>query len=220
MTTSVDVVRPGDELVYTLVAENTGALTLDPVVVYDRLPAEVTYHGDVEIDGDAGTCTLVEAARPQLVRCDLVGAIAAGERTPAVHLLVVVDPALTSTDPIVNAATSFGTYDDAVVGGRWSVERVTTGADCDPSPGEVCDLSAQTVTTVRLPTATATTTPAGQSDPAATVVPGAEGPIATPTAELPTTGSDVSRSLALIGAVLVLLGAAMSLGTRRRPAAG
>ncbi|MDJ0770785.1 MAG: LPXTG cell wall anchor domain-containing protein [Ilumatobacter sp.] len=222
-------VQPGDELNYTLIAENTGALTLDPVTIFDRLPPEVIYEdGNYEIVGGeaAGSCTLVEATRPQLVRCDLAEAVAPGEFTPAITLLVTVDPELTSSDAILNQSMAIGNYlaalepeplPDSIGGavgeGRWFVEQAATDLSCDPAPGEVCDLSARTGVSVDIPVVT--TTSVAQQPPTTTIA-----PTTTVVQLLPRTGSDNDRPLILMGMLLVMLGAGMILSTRRKPIHG
>lgn len=203
---STSSVQPGDELIYTLVATNTGALTLNPVQIFDRLPAQVIYDdGDYTIVGNAGTCTLVEAARPQLIRCDLPGQLVTGASTPAIELLVTADPNLAADTTIQNQAMAIGTYTDAITNS-------TLGLDlsCEPTVGQVCDLSAKIGTSVQIPP---TTSVASQA-PTTTVLTGSAAPT-TVVAVLPKTGSDSSRPLSMLGGVLVLLGGVMLLGTRR-----
>ncbi|MEY4173623.1 MAG: hypothetical protein RI900_788, partial [Actinomycetota bacterium] len=55
---------PGSTVEYTLAPTNTGGLTLDPVVVFDRLPDAMSMVS-ATVAGDAGTCSLAESARPQ-----------------------------------------------------------------------------------------------------------------------------------------------------------
>jgi uncharacterized repeat protein (TIGR01451 family)/LPXTG-motif cell wall-anchored protein len=215
---STSSVQPGDELTYTLVATNTGALTLNPVQIFDRLPAQVIYDdGDYTIVGNAGTCTLVEAARPQLIRCDLPGTLVTGASTPAIELLVTVDPNLAANTTIQNQAMAIGTYTDALADStteRSATQRFTEalGLDlsCEPTVGQVCDLSAKIGTGVQIPP---TTSVASQA-PTTTVLTGSAAPT-TVVAVLPKTGSDSSRPLSMLGGVLVLLGGVMLLGTRR-----
>lgn len=219
-TASASTVTPGQELNYTLVATNTGELTLGPVTIYDRLPAEVSYADYAIVGGAAaGECFLDEATPPQLVRCELADAIDTGEETPAITLLVTVDPGLTASNPILNQAMAIGNYADALTeagdiaefhGGRL-VEALSTDLTCNPAPDEVCDLSAK----IGVGVDTSTTTSVAQEGPTTTAASGAGGTTSV-VAELPRTGSSSPSTLIVIGGLLVLFGMVI-LVTSRRP---
>ena len=69
---------------------NTGGLTLDPVVVTDRLPV-VTELVSASVAGGAGQCALAQATRPQLLSCTMSGALAPGASTSLITVVVKVD---------------------------------------------------------------------------------------------------------------------------------
>jgi LPXTG-motif cell wall-anchored protein len=224
-TSSATSIQPGQELAYTLVAENTGALTLDPVVIVDRLPPEVIYtDGDYDIVGNAGTCTLEEATRPQLISCELDDPVEPDEFTPAIVIFVTVDPNLVAATPILNQAMSIGTYASALVNAEADsirgafgegrlIQGLPTDLSCNPTEGQVCDLSAKVGVGVDIPATTTTAVAIG--GPVTTVVTDGAGATTTVVAELPSTGTDTGRPLIFMGAILLLLGGIMLLSTRR-----
>ncbi|CAE7779942.1 unnamed protein product [Symbiodinium sp. KB8] len=208
---SATTVFEGDELNYSLDVTNTGVLTLDPVVVDDLLPAGVTYV-DYEIEGDAGSCTLTQAAKPQLVTCTFDDALAPGAEAPGITLLVTVD----SIDPgeqIVNQARVRGTYEAPEVNGNANFLDEAAGLTCEPTEGEVCDMSPRAGVTGGTPTTTST----ASGSPTTTVV-GSNSATTTIAAELPPTGSNGTNTMVWIGALLLGAGAAISLLVRRQAA--
>ncbi len=208
---SATTVFEGDELNYSLDVTNTGVLTLDPVVVDDLLPAGVTYV-DYEIEGDAGSCTLTQAAKPQLVTCTFDDALAPGAEAPGITLLVTVD----SIDPgeqIVNQARVRGTYEAPDVNGNANFLDEAAGLTCEPTEGEVCDMSPRAGVTGGTPTTTST----ASGSPTTTVV-GSNSATTTIAAELPPTGSNGTNTMVWIGALLLGAGAAISLLVRRQAA--
>ncbi|HQZ35062.1 MAG TPA: LPXTG cell wall anchor domain-containing protein [Ilumatobacteraceae bacterium] len=134
----------GGTITYTLQATNTGGLTLDPVVISDRLPAQVEYQS-VSVEGNGGTCALAQSARPQLLVCTMLDALPVGGLTKVITLTVKVDSNVASGTTILNQAKVLGTYEQIV--GPQS-ESLSAAADTDLSclpaiAGTVCDLSAQ-----------------------------------------------------------------------------
>lgn len=145
-TVSADQVGLGGQLTYTLQGRNTGGLTLDNVVVSDRLPAGVAYAA-AAVAGGAGTCTLDESTRPQLFHCDLDGTLAAGETTPVITVVVDVDvdTELVGTT-LTNQAKIVGRY--AAVEAARALDPATA-LSCEPVvDGQVCDLSAAVNTVI------------------------------------------------------------------------
>jgi uncharacterized repeat protein (TIGR01451 family) len=223
---SASDVQPGDELVYTLVATNAGGLTLDPVVIVDRLPMEVTYRSAM-IVGGTGSCSLVGAGPPQVVRCELTGAVAPGAGTPPIELTVTVDEDVNDTQ-IVNQAMAVGTYDgttaatDQAGAARVGPLPQAAALSCQPARGEVCALSARVGTGVVRhdppaplqesagPVPTSSTT----STTTSTMVVASASPVAgSPT--LPSTGNGTAQRIALVSVAALVAGLALLLGSRR-----
>ncbi|MFZ4719920.1 MAG: hypothetical protein ACOYMR_10875 [Ilumatobacteraceae bacterium] len=162
-TVSAAQVGLGDNLTYTLQGRNTGGLTLDQVVVTDRLPAGVAY---VSATLTGGTCSLTESARPQLFTCQVDGSLVAGASTPVITVVVTVDndAALVGRN-LVNQGKIVGAYATPAS----SAPQPTPGAalSCEPVvDGTVCDLSASVSTSV------VGTEPPGPTPPPTTTVPG------------------------------------------------
>ena len=199
----------GETLVYNLVAENAGAVTLDPVTVYDRLPVEVEYVTSAVAD-DAGSCTVIDSTRPQLVRCDLDGALVPGGVTPAIDITVMVVEPVSADDVVTNQAMVIGDFDGA---GLTSIHigALAPAPTCEPTIGEVCDLAAAASVGTQLasgaPPATVTTTTQLSN--------GAVTPT-TVALRLPETGLDGGWTTAIIGLLLSAIGGAL-LMTARRP---
>ena len=193
-------VDPGGQITYTLQATNTGGLTLNPVVVNDRLPGTVELVS-ASVAGGAGQCVLTEATRPQLLTCTMSDALAPGAVTSVITVVVKADATVASGSTIVNQAMVHGAFADAVMIGLG-----TGGAElsCVPAvAGTVCDLSAQ----VGVPVST----PQVASEPPVA-------PIATVDAvviELPRTGAGHLREMLALGFGGILLGGAMLIGRRR-----
>ncbi len=147
-TSSTSAVVPGGQITYTLRVTNTGGLTLDPVVVTDRLPNE-TELVTAFVAGGTGQCALVQATRPLLLSCMMSGALAPGASTNLITVVVKIDTAVAAGTTIVNQASVHGAY--TTDGGNQSlVENVNTagvtGGDLSCVPviaGTVCDLSAK-----------------------------------------------------------------------------
>lgn len=128
----------GGTITYTLQATNTGGLTLDPVVISDRLPAQVEYQS-VSVEGNGGTCALAQSARPQLLVCTMLDALPAGGLTRMITLTVKVDPNVASGTTILNQAKVLGTYEQIV-----GPPSESSDLSCLPAiAGTVCDLSAK-----------------------------------------------------------------------------
>ena len=73
-TASTSTVVAGAQITYTLQATNTGGLTLNPVVISDRLPPMVAL-ASATVAGGAGECHLAESTRPQLLSCTMNDAL-------------------------------------------------------------------------------------------------------------------------------------------------
>ena len=138
-TTSSATVVPGGQITYTLQATNTGGLTLNPVVVSDRLPSMMELVS-ASVAGGAGECHLTETTRPQLLTCTMSGSLAPGAVTSLITLVVNVDSTVAVGSTIVNQAMVHGAYAaDAVLSGLGSDFELS----CLPVvSGTVCDLSA------------------------------------------------------------------------------
>jgi uncharacterized repeat protein (TIGR01451 family) len=199
---------PGAPITYSLQAVNTGGMTLHPVVILDRLPADVAFVS-ASVDGGAGQCVLTEAARPQLVTCTMSDPLAPSALTKQITLVVQVDTSVAPGSTIVNQAQIRGMYDpDSSVGGQSEALLLVPSAgdlSCDPViAGAVCDLSA--VVSVPVVQAVASSPPASAAAPFV--------------GQLPTTGAkSLSVQLAIaigstsLGLMLMLSGRR----TRRRP---
>ncbi len=141
-------VDPGGQITYTLQATNTGGLTLNPVVINDRLPSTVQLVS-ASIAGGAGQCVLTEATRPQLLTCTMSDALAPGAVTSVITIVVKADATLASGSTIVNQAMVHGAFAEAVMSGLG-----TGGGDLSCLPavaGTVCDLSAKVGVPVSTP---------------------------------------------------------------------
>lgn len=192
LTTSVN---PGGQVVYTLQATNTGGLTLDPVVILDRLPSQASLVS-VSVTDDAGVCALAETGRPQLVVCTMNDPLPAGGRTALITITVKVDGTVTNGTSVLNQAKVVGAYTDGAV---LAPETPGSALSCLPlNPGTVCDLSA----TIGVPVSEV-----DQESPTTTV--------ARPVV-LPATGGTPTSTLA-IAAGLVAAGALLAITRRRRP---
>jgi len=147
----------GGTITYTLQATNTGALTLDPVVISDRLPAQVSYQS-VSVENNGAVCALAESTRPQLLVCTMNDALPAGGVTRVITLTVKVDSNVDSGTSVLNQAKVLGRFAGGV-----SSQAAETDLSCLPAiAGTVCDLSAKVGVPVsevdqRAPTSTTTT---------------------------------------------------------------
>lgn len=205
------IAAPGDELVYTLVAENTGGVTLTSVTVYDRLPVEVRFTG-ADIPVDRGTCALVESTAPQLVRCDMFDALPPGATTPLIQIAADVVTDVDIDDSIVNQAMVIGEFDDTPNTG---LHGGATRSDltCVPTTGEVCDLAAASSGVLQLSSPPPPSTVAAQAPPT-TVVANAGATATTIPFQLPATGAS-NEVLFVLGGLLVIVGGTLVLGSRR-----
>jgi uncharacterized repeat protein (TIGR01451 family)/LPXTG-motif cell wall-anchored protein len=199
-TTSNVSVVPGGQITYTLQATNTGGLTLKPVVVSDRLPAMVALES-ASVAGGAGSCTLAESSRPQLLTCTMTDALAPGAVSALITLVVDVDATAVAGSTIVNQAMVHGAFNTgAVIDGTG-----TTGPALSCLPvlaGTVCDLSAQVGVPVgQLQVASSPPVPTAAVDAVA---------------PLPSTGAAHIRQMLTLGFGGILLGGAMLLIGRRR----
>ena len=210
-TVSKVVVFPGDEINYDLVVTNTGAMTLSPVVVDDRLPSALTFV-DYSIVGGAaaGSCGLVESTKPQLVTCTLTSPIAPGGTGPKITLLAKVDATITSATDVVNQARVNGTYATDTPPSTGGPGAAITDLTCIPTEGQVCDLSAMVNLTISAPPSTTAAPP--------TTLVSSEAPATTIVAELPKTGSDSTSMTLRIGLIFLMGGLAIAGVARRRRA--
>ena len=107
--TSSTIVVPGGQITYTLQGTNTGGMTLNPVVMADRLPPMVSVE-TATVAGGAGECHLVETTRPQLLSCTMNDALAPGGVTSVVTVVVDVDATAVAGSTIVNQAMIHGAF--------------------------------------------------------------------------------------------------------------
>ncbi|MEP7202497.1 MAG: hypothetical protein ABI894_07805 [Ilumatobacteraceae bacterium] len=197
-TASTASVVPGGQILYTLQVTNTGGLTLNPVVVSDRLPAMVALESATIADG-AGECHLAEVTRPQLLSCTLSKALAPGAVSSLITLVVNVDTTAVAGSTIVN---------QAMVHGAYTVSAVITGSGTEGSqlscipviPGTVCDLSAQIGV------------PVGQVASSPPVPPA---PVVDAVVQLPRTGAAHVQQMLMLAFGGILLGGALLIGRRR-----
>jgi uncharacterized repeat protein (TIGR01451 family)/LPXTG-motif cell wall-anchored protein len=203
---SADQIGAGGQLTYTLQGKNTGGLTLDPVVVLDRLPSAVSFVS-ASVANSGGSCVLTEATRPQLVTCTMTGSLAAGESTEAISIVVAVDAEIAVDSTLVNQAKILGAYGE----GERGDEPVGSVLSCiPPVAGHVCALSAEVSTTIVGSEPPPTTTPGSTTT---SVVSG--GPTTTTPGGLPRTGGGSPTPLLLIGFGIACIGGSLVL-TRRR----
>jgi uncharacterized repeat protein (TIGR01451 family)/LPXTG-motif cell wall-anchored protein len=199
-SSSTTSVLPGGQVTYTLQAVNTGGLTLDPVVVTDRLPSLMSFVS-ATVAGGAGQCSLAQSARPQLISCTINGALAPGASAPLITVLANADAAVTAGTTLVNQAMVHGAF--TTVDGL--VEKINTasaaGGDLSCIPvisGSVCDLSAK----VGVPVTQVAVEPS-------------TGVSSAPSAQLPRTGAANLKTMLALGFSAVLLGGVLLLSRRR-----
>ncbi len=136
----VDVVDPGDAVVYTIVVGNNGPSTAAGVVVEDRLPAGLTARSWTCSGSGAASCSAESGTSAPVLSVD----IPAGDRITIVFRTVVTSTPITSTD-IVNVVVATAASGSTAV----SVE---AAAAISVQPGT-------TPTTPVNPTTPVTTTP-------------------------------------------------------------
>lgn len=237
---------------YELTVNNTGAIDLSPVVIDDLFPVGVSFTG-YTIEGGAPIVCEDLADGPDYIVCTFEGVLAAGATLPVITLNAVVNGEAAGSD-LVNESRVVGIYagdEEASVGSddllSTTAIDVPTVLSCEPTEGQVCDLSPKaattvdtttttvdaTTTTTQLPATTTTiivtTTSVASEGPTTTVDPGpsttqdllSEGPIGTPApeVELPGTGGN-STNLVLIAFLLFGSGLAITATARRRSAFG
>jgi uncharacterized repeat protein (TIGR01451 family)/LPXTG-motif cell wall-anchored protein len=203
-TSSTTSVLPGGQITYTLQAVNTGGLTLDPVVVTDRLPSSMQMVS-ATVAANAGQCTLAQSSRPQLISCTMSGALAPGASASLITIVVTVDSTVAVGTTVVNQAMVHGAF-TTLQGTDTLAQKVniagSAGGDlsCVPAlAGTVCDLSAKVgvpVTQIQV----SPPTPASASQAVA---------------QLPRTGASNLRAMLALGFGAVLLGGALLLSKRR-----
>ena len=203
-TTSTASVLPGGQIIYTLQAVNTGGLTLDPVVVTDRLPAAMEFVS-ATVAGGAGQCSLAQATRPQLVSCTMSGPLAPGASASPITVVVKVDGTVAAGTTIVNQAMVHGAY-TAGEGTETLAQKVnnvgSAGGDLSCLPvisGTVCDLS----TKIGVPVTQIQVSPPTPATATQVV------------AQLPRTGVSNLRAMLALGFGAVLLGGALLVSKRR-----
>ena len=203
-TSSTTAVLPGGQITYSLQAVNTGGLTLDPVVVTDRLPSMMQLVS-ATVAGGAGQCELAQATRPQLLSCTMSGSLAPGASASLITVVVKVDDTVIAGTTIVNQAMVHGAFTAGDGTGNLAQKVNNAGAaggdlSCVPViAGTVCDLSAKVGVPV---TQIQVSPPAPASAPQAI-------------AELPRTGAGNLRAMLALGFGAVLLGGVLLLGRRR-----
>lgn len=190
-------VVPGGQITYTLQATNTGGLTLNPVVITDRLASTIELVS-ASVAGGAGQCELTETTRPQLLTCTMSDALAPGATTSVITLVVEVDSTVVSGTQILNQAMVHGAYAAGAV-----LSGIGAGGptlSCVPViASTVCDLSAQVSVPVSTPIV-------ASSPPVSSVS------VAVP--ELPRTGADHLNEMLVFAFGGILLGGALLLGRR------
>jgi uncharacterized repeat protein (TIGR01451 family)/LPXTG-motif cell wall-anchored protein len=201
---SVDLaeVEAGQNLTYTLVGHNTGALPLHDVVVIDQLPSQVTFVS-ASVAGNAGVCAAGNT-KPQVVACSLDGTLAVNGTTPVITVTVKVDAGTPADTKLLNQAKIVGFFADDEGGD------VPTAPSCLPSPsGSVCDLSpaVSSIVTQRGSGGPTTTT-----TPPTTTTPGSTTTVSN--GQLPSTGADVTNLLTV--AVMLLGVGGLFMVLRRR----
>lgn len=160
-------VAPGGTITYTLQATNTGAMLLAPVIISDRLPAQVSYQS-VSVEGDGAVCAVTQEARPQLLVCTMNDSLPAGGVSKLITLTVKVDSNVVAGTSILNQSKVIGYYADTVVSQAVAAAAAETDLSCLPAiAGTVCDLSAKVGVPVSEvdqegPTTTTTTISRGQ----------------------------------------------------------
>jgi uncharacterized repeat protein (TIGR01451 family)/LPXTG-motif cell wall-anchored protein len=219
-TVSTTKVKGGDTLSYTLIAHNTGGLTLDPVVISDLLPPQLSVVS-ASVAGGAGDCLITRTARPQLLECVMEDALAADGFTPAITINAKVDADAPINATLLNQAKVLGTYTSASSSAAVEGGSLLRTQAANPRPeaeeelsclpvvaGTVCDLSAKVGVLVE---------EGIESEPPTTTPPSGVSPIqAPPTRTLPVTGGSGFGNLLGIGFVLVSAGALLLLTRRRR----
>ena len=201
-TTSTASVLPGGQITYTLQAVNTGGLTLNPVVITDRLPVALEL---VSATVAGGECSLAQATRPQLVSCTMSGSLAPGASASPITIVAKVDATIAAGTTIVNQAMVHGAY-TAGEGTETLAQKVnnagSAGGDLSCLPvisGTVCDLS----TKIGVPVTQIQVSPPTPATSTQTV------------ALLPRTGAANLRAMLALGFGAVLLGGALLVSKRR-----
>ena len=157
------------------------------------------------VAGGAGTCTLAQSARPQLISCTLSGSLAPAASTAAITVVVKVDSTVSAGTTIVNQAMVHGAF-TTLDGTETLAQKVNNagaaGGDlsCVPAlAGTVCDLSAK----VGVPVTEIQVSPPTPATATEVVT------------QLPRTGAANLTSMLAIGFGAVLLGGALLLSKRR-----
>ena len=225
---SATQVKGGDPLTYTLVAKNTGGLTLNPVVITDSMPPNLAMQSAL-VEGGQGTCVLVKETRPQLISCDIDGSLAPGASTPTITIVAQVDVATPVGATLLNQAKVLGkyigapdvapseTYTDATRSAeivRLRAEVDSEGAELSCLPvvdGTVCDLSAKVGSLILANS---------ESESAVTVPPTVtpDPPVLTtpPISQLPVTGTSGISGMLGFGLVFLGIGGIAVIARRRR----
>ncbi len=203
-TTSTTSVLPGGQITYTLQAMNTGGLTLDPVVITDRLPVSAEFVS-ATVAGSAGQCSLAQTTRPQLISCTMTGSLAPGASASPITVIVKIDATISAGTTIVNQAMVHGAF-TAGDGTATLAEKVNNagaaGGDLSCVPvisGTVCDLS----TKIGVPVTQIQVSPPTPATATQTL------------AELPRTGAANLGATLALGFGAVLLGGALLVSKRR-----
>jgi uncharacterized repeat protein (TIGR01451 family)/LPXTG-motif cell wall-anchored protein len=196
-------VTPGGQITYTLQAQNTGGLILNPVVITDRLPSSVSFVS-ATVAGNAGVCSLAQAARPQLISCTMNGSLAPGVFTSLITVVVQVDATVSPGLTIVNQARVHGAYEGTSDLAQNVTSASTAGGDLSCIPviaDSVCNISAAIGVPVTLALL--------QSSPP---VPASSSQVV---AQLPRTGATNLGAMLAFGFGAILLGGMLLLSKRR-----
>lgn len=159
-------VIPGGQITYTLQATNTGGLNLEDIVITDLLPLKASFVSAV-VQGNGGTCALIDANRPQLLRCAMNDDLPVAGVSKTITVVVATDGNVVPGESIVNQSMAQGNFENAALDTA-GVNReihsplpVVTTLTCPGLPGEVCDLDAVTINVSnRCGDGTTTTSPA------------------------------------------------------------
>jgi len=141
----------GGQIKYTLQATNTGGLNLEDIVISDLLPPKAAFVS-ATVQDNGGTCVLVDANRPQLLRCAMNDDLPVAGLSKIITLVIVTDGNVADGESIVNQSMVQGNFENAVLDLAGISREIhsplpsISELTCPGLPGEVCDLDAVTIT--------------------------------------------------------------------------